>query len=220
MSAAGDQRAGSPLPAACSPPWPQAGFRPQRPGRAVSRMCLDRVGPCRGAEGRLRSSPGAPTRHIRESDAGIRRQGSADRDRRPLPTLPGKPDRFFRTLIRGRPAQFPALSQRCGAPWIVSRGNVHRHDASRRTVRGARLAPPDAQQGGGDGRKGTRRTRRGRGLRGGLRAQLLAARAGELLHSPAMETLVWLRVPGDIVFALGAVLFLVFLARLEIGPRR
>ena len=46
------------------------------------------------------------------------------------------------------------------------------------------------------------------------------ARSAELLHSPVMETLVWLRVPGDIVFALGAALFLVFLARLEIGPRR
>ena len=45
------------------------------------------------------------------------------------------------------------------------------------------------------------------------------ARSAELLHSPAMETLVWLRVPGDVVFALGAVLLLVFLARLEIGPR-
>ena len=46
------------------------------------------------------------------------------------------------------------------------------------------------------------------------------ARSAELLHSPTMEALVWLRVPGDIVFALGAVLLLVFLARLEIGPRR
>ena len=45
------------------------------------------------------------------------------------------------------------------------------------------------------------------------------ARSAELLHSPVMETLVWLRVPGDVVFALGAVLLLVFLARLEIGPR-
>ena len=45
------------------------------------------------------------------------------------------------------------------------------------------------------------------------------ARAPELLHSPLMETLVWLRVPGDIVFALGAVLLLVFLARIEFGPR-
>ena len=45
------------------------------------------------------------------------------------------------------------------------------------------------------------------------------ARAPELLHSPLMETLVWLRVPGDIVFAVGAVLLLVFLARIEFGPR-
>ena len=45
------------------------------------------------------------------------------------------------------------------------------------------------------------------------------ARAPDLLHSPLMETLVWLRVPGDVVFALGALLLLVFLARLEFGSR-
>ena len=45
------------------------------------------------------------------------------------------------------------------------------------------------------------------------------ARAPELLHSPLMETLVWLRVPGDIVFALGALLMLIFLIRIEFGPR-
>ncbi len=45
------------------------------------------------------------------------------------------------------------------------------------------------------------------------------ARAPDLLHSPLMETLVWLRVPGDVVFALGALLLLVFLARIEFGPR-
>ena len=45
------------------------------------------------------------------------------------------------------------------------------------------------------------------------------ARSPELLHSPLMETLVWLRVPGDVVFAAGAVLLLVFLARLELGKR-
>ena len=43
------------------------------------------------------------------------------------------------------------------------------------------------------------------------------ARSPELLHSPLMEGLVWLRVPGDVVFAAGAVLLLVFLARLELG---
>ena len=45
------------------------------------------------------------------------------------------------------------------------------------------------------------------------------ARSPELLHSPLMETLVWLRVPGDIFFAAGAVVLLVFLIRLEIGRR-
>ena len=45
------------------------------------------------------------------------------------------------------------------------------------------------------------------------------ARTPELMHSPLMETLVWLRVPGDIVFALGALLLLVFLARVEFGSR-
>ena len=45
------------------------------------------------------------------------------------------------------------------------------------------------------------------------------ARTPELLHSPLMETLVWLRVPGDIVFALGALLLLIFLVRMEIGLR-
>ena len=45
------------------------------------------------------------------------------------------------------------------------------------------------------------------------------ARSPELLHSPLMETLVWLRVPGDVVFAAGAILLLVFLARLELGRR-
>ncbi len=43
------------------------------------------------------------------------------------------------------------------------------------------------------------------------------ARSPELLHSPLMEALVWLRVPGDVVFAAGAVLLLVFLVRLELG---
>ena len=45
------------------------------------------------------------------------------------------------------------------------------------------------------------------------------ARSPELLHSPLMEALVWLRVPGDVVFAAGAVLLLVFLVRLELGKQ-
>ncbi len=45
------------------------------------------------------------------------------------------------------------------------------------------------------------------------------ARTPELIHSPLMETLVWLRVPGDLVFALGALLLILFLVRLELGRR-
>ncbi len=46
------------------------------------------------------------------------------------------------------------------------------------------------------------------------------ARSPELMHSPLMETLVWLRVPGDILFAGGAVLLIAFLLKLELGRRR
>jgi nitric oxide reductase subunit B len=40
----------------------------------------------------------------------------------------------------------------------------------------------------------------------------------EVIHSAAMETLVWLRVPGDIVFAGGAVLLAAYALRLLRGP--
>ena len=36
------------------------------------------------------------------------------------------------------------------------------------------------------------------------------ARSPEVIHSPVMDTLVWLRVPGDIVFATGSVLLAVY----------
>ncbi len=45
------------------------------------------------------------------------------------------------------------------------------------------------------------------------------ARTAEFMHSPVMEALVWARVPGDIVFALGALLLIVFVARLALGAR-
>jgi len=35
-----------------------------------------------------------------------------------------------------------------------------------------------------------------------------------------MEALVWLRVPGDIVFALGALALSFYAAKLLVGPRR
>ncbi|HJV84886.1 MAG TPA: nitric-oxide reductase large subunit [Noviherbaspirillum sp.] len=45
------------------------------------------------------------------------------------------------------------------------------------------------------------------------------ARSPEVVHSPLMETLVWLRVPGDIVFAAGTVFLLLFALRLLKGKR-
>lgn len=40
------------------------------------------------------------------------------------------------------------------------------------------------------------------------------ARSAEVIHSPVMETLVWLRVPGDIAFAGGAALLAVYVLKL------
>src|SRR6185369_14584903 len=40
------------------------------------------------------------------------------------------------------------------------------------------------------------------------------ARSPEIIHSKVMETLVWLRVPGDIVFAIGGVLLAVYVLKL------
>jgi nitric oxide reductase subunit B len=40
------------------------------------------------------------------------------------------------------------------------------------------------------------------------------ARSAEVIHSGVMETLVWLRVPGDIVFAAGSVYLALYALRL------
>jgi nitric oxide reductase subunit B len=45
------------------------------------------------------------------------------------------------------------------------------------------------------------------------------ARSPEIVHSKVMETLVWLRVPGDIVFAFGAAFLAVYALRLLRRPR-
>jgi nitric oxide reductase subunit B len=45
------------------------------------------------------------------------------------------------------------------------------------------------------------------------------ARSPEIIHSPVMETLVWMRMPGDIIFSVGAVLLALFMAKLLIGSR-
>jgi nitric oxide reductase subunit B len=46
------------------------------------------------------------------------------------------------------------------------------------------------------------------------------ARSPEVIHSPIMHTLVWLRVPGDVIFAAGALVLAVFVFRLWSGSRR
>lgn len=43
------------------------------------------------------------------------------------------------------------------------------------------------------------------------------ARSPAVLHSPLVQTLVWMRVPGDVVFGAGAVTLAIFAARLVIG---
>ncbi|HYD80002.1 MAG TPA: nitric-oxide reductase large subunit [Paucimonas sp.] len=46
------------------------------------------------------------------------------------------------------------------------------------------------------------------------------ARSPEVIHSPVMESLVWLRVPGDVVFAAGVVFLALFALRLSKGGSR
>jgi nitric oxide reductase subunit B len=43
------------------------------------------------------------------------------------------------------------------------------------------------------------------------------ARSPEVVHSQFMQTMVWLRVPGDIVFAVGCLLLALFALRLVKG---
>jgi nitric oxide reductase subunit B len=45
------------------------------------------------------------------------------------------------------------------------------------------------------------------------------ARSAEFMHQPLMETFVWMRVPGDIVFSVGPILLAVFALRLRLGGR-
>lgn len=40
------------------------------------------------------------------------------------------------------------------------------------------------------------------------------ARSAEIIHSPTMEMLVWLRVPGDIIFSIGVILLAWFAFKL------
>jgi len=46
------------------------------------------------------------------------------------------------------------------------------------------------------------------------------ARSPAVVHSSVMETLVWMRVPGDIVFGIGAIVLALFMVRLLLKPRQ
>jgi nitric oxide reductase subunit B len=45
------------------------------------------------------------------------------------------------------------------------------------------------------------------------------ARSAEFIHSPAMEALVWARVPGDLVFSVGVTAFVAFMVQ-ALLPKR
>ncbi len=46
------------------------------------------------------------------------------------------------------------------------------------------------------------------------------ARTAEFMHSQWMEALVWARVPGDIIFAIAALLLILFVLKTELAPRK
>ena len=46
------------------------------------------------------------------------------------------------------------------------------------------------------------------------------ARSAEFMSQPIIHLLVWLRVPGDTIFAVGSLLISWFVARLWIAPRK
>jgi nitric oxide reductase subunit B len=46
------------------------------------------------------------------------------------------------------------------------------------------------------------------------------ARSAEFQQQPLMQTLVWMRMPGDVVFSIGAGMLALFVARLYIGRPR
>jgi nitric oxide reductase large subunit len=45
------------------------------------------------------------------------------------------------------------------------------------------------------------------------------ARSAEVIHGPVMQGLVWARVPGDLVFAVGMLAFVAFVARAFLSRR-
>ena len=46
------------------------------------------------------------------------------------------------------------------------------------------------------------------------------ARSAEFLQQPVMQLLVWMRMPGDVIFSIGVLLLVAFVARLWLGKVR
>jgi nitric oxide reductase subunit B len=46
------------------------------------------------------------------------------------------------------------------------------------------------------------------------------ARSADLMQTPLIQTLVWMRVPGDMIFSLGALSIAWFVLRLWVAPER
>ncbi len=46
------------------------------------------------------------------------------------------------------------------------------------------------------------------------------ARSAEFMDRPLIHMLVWMRMPGDIIFAIGALFVSIFVASLWLAPRR
>jgi nitric oxide reductase subunit B len=46
------------------------------------------------------------------------------------------------------------------------------------------------------------------------------ARSAEFMQQPIIEMLVWMRMPGDVIFSIGAVALTWFVFRLWVAPRR
>jgi nitric oxide reductase subunit B len=46
------------------------------------------------------------------------------------------------------------------------------------------------------------------------------ARSAEFLQQPLLQTIVWLRMPGDIIFAAGALMLALFIFRLFVGKAK
>jgi nitric oxide reductase subunit B len=57
-------------------------------------------------------------------------------------------------------------------------------------------------------------------LNGALQHGYWYARSADLMQQPIIHLLVWMRVPGDVIFSVGALSLAWFVARLWIAPKK